>query len=388
MRRKTDRRGFVTAAISGLYFLSGVVSVSAATTLRVVNYNIDADTGGGSGQMGGPTAGPGMSTVLQGIGNEHLQGNAQPIDVLALEELYGSDPTTTLSYVASQLNALYGAGTYAYDTAGDPTTGPTGTGNGPSGLIYNTHTVQDVAAVAIGTISGTGAARAPMRYTLRPIGYGSNANLYLYVSHAKSGSASDISTGTTTDGDRRQVEMSELRSDANSLGSAAHVVYAGDFNVDDSSETAYQTMVSTSLDGGVGAGNDIPNPANNWTDTGTYANILTESATSLNYRDDFQFVTSPAINQPGVELVLGSYATFGNNGTTAKGSSTNLGSNSALSDLPNRSAVLSALTTVTDHLPIVADYSVVGVSPIPEPGTAGLLLVCGILGLKRRSRKS
>src|SRR3954454_15966275 len=81
------------------------MSASGAQTLRVVAYNIDADTGGASGQMGGPTSGPGLITVLQGIGDAHLAGNAQPIDVLALEELYG-DPTVTLGYIVGQLNSI------------------------------------------------------------------------------------------------------------------------------------------------------------------------------------------------------------------------------------------------------------------------------------------
>ena len=118
--------------------------------LRVVTWNIDADTGGGVGQMGGVDGGPGLAAVLQAIGQEHLNGNAQPIDVLALEELNGTGANAanatnaTLEYVVGQLNAIYGAGTYAYDTTTDPTDGSSETGNGPSGLIYNTKTVTDL----------------------------------------------------------------------------------------------------------------------------------------------------------------------------------------------------------------------------------------------------
>src|SRR4051812_12279620 len=68
-----------------------------AQILRVVTYNIDADTGS-SGVPGSD-----LTTVLQGIGNAHLASHAQPIDVLALEELYG-DPSVTLSAIVGQLN--------------------------------------------------------------------------------------------------------------------------------------------------------------------------------------------------------------------------------------------------------------------------------------------
>ena len=100
--------------------------------------------------MGGVDGGPGLVAVLQAIGQEHLAGNAQPIDVLALEELNGTGANAnnatnaTLEYVVTQLNDIYGAGTYAYDTVTDPTDAGD-TGNGPSGLIYNTKTVRESA---------------------------------------------------------------------------------------------------------------------------------------------------------------------------------------------------------------------------------------------------
>ncbi len=75
------------------------------------------------------------------------------------------------------------------------------------------------------------------------------------------------------------------------------------------------------------------------------------------------------LNQTGLQLVSGSYTAFGNNGSTAFGGTVNSPTNTALGDLSNRSDVLTALTTATDHLPVVADYQLVGV---PEPSTATL----------------
>jgi len=339
-----------------------VSSAASTDELRIVTYNVKADTGSND-------SGAGLTTVLQAIGNEHLNGNAQPIDVLALQELY-STPSVTLSYIVGQLNGIYGAGTYAYDTTADPTTG--GSGGGPSGLIYNTKTVRDVGAVAIGTVSGSGAARAPMRYTLQPLATGAAATFYLYVSHAKSGTTSD-------DVNRRNIEAGELRTDAAALGASAHIIYSGDFNLNGSSESTYQTMIAS----GVGQANDPANPAGNWTDTSAFASLLTESAKDLQYRDDFQFVSGPILNQNGLQLVPGSYSVFGNNGSTPLDSAVNLTGNTALSDLSNRTDVLNSLTTATDHLPVVADYKVVGV---PEPSTLALLAV-GVAGLFQAWRK-
>jgi hypothetical protein len=344
-----------TVLMTAFSMAFAVGSVASAEELRIVTYNIKADTGSSD-------SGPGLTTVLQAIGSEHLNGNAQAIDVLALQELY-STPSTTLSYIVGQLNGIYGAGTYAYDTTTDPTTG--GTGGGPSGLIYNTKTVKDVSAVAIGTASDSGAARAPMRYTLQPLGAGSAATFYLYVSHAKSGTASD-------DVNRRNIEAGELRTDAATLGANAHVIYSGDFNLNDSSESTYKTMIAS----GVGQANDPVNSAGNWTDTTAFAGLLTETATKLQYRDDFQFVSGPMLNQNGLQLVPGTYSAFGNNGSISLDSSVNQAANTALGDLSNRTDVLSALTTATDHLPVVADYAVVGV---PEPSTAVLAGIAALI---------
>ena len=81
-------------------------------------------------------------------------------------------------------------------------------------------------------------------------------------------------------------------------------------------EAGYQTMISANVAGGVGQAIDTVNPANNWNTTSTFSNLLTESATFLQFRDDFQFVTAPMLNEPGMQLVPNSYTPFGNNGTT------------------------------------------------------------------------
>jgi hypothetical protein len=360
---------------SAILLLSvAIVASATAQSLRVVAYNIDADTGGADGSMGGSQAGPGLTDVLQAIGRATLAGNAQPIDVLALEELNATKtvpstgtPSKTLDFIVTQLNNIYGAGTYKADTVLDATTG--GTGGGPSGLIYNTHTVQDLGAAVIGSASGSGAPRAPIRYKLAPLGYNDHsADFFLYVSHMKSGT--DSSPGG--DLDRRNVEANTIRTNSASaaVGANAHVIYAGDFNVNDSSEAAYQTMISGTLSGvgTVGQAVDVLNPNNNWNTSGTtsspYQGLFSETATSIRYRDDFQFVTNPMLNQPGMQLVPNSLTTFGNGGGIFHQSVTNSANSAALVDLGQspytpayRSSVVTALTTATDHLPIVADYS-------------------------------
>ncbi|HEX3725236.1 MAG TPA: PEP-CTERM sorting domain-containing protein, partial [Pirellulales bacterium] len=137
-----------------------------------------------------------------------------------------------------------------------------------------------------------------------------------------------------------------------------------------SSEMTYKTMTAA----GIGQANDPANPAGNWTATASFKGILTESAQSLDARYDFQFVSGPMLNQPGMQLVPGSYTAFGNNGTTSIGGASNAAGNTALGDLSNRTDVLTALTTTTDHLPVVADYILV----VPEPSSVWLATIGGI----------
>ena len=145
-----------------------------------------------------------MSTVLQGIGIDKLDGIQRPLDILSLQET-----TTSLqgaTSIVGLLDNLYGAGTYARTTVvGSTTDGTT------EAVIYNTHTVQLLSQTTIGTASGSGEARAPVRAEFQPIGYGSSSAFYLYSDHYKSGtSASDIA--------QRTAEAQAVRSDATTLG--------------------------------------------------------------------------------------------------------------------------------------------------------------------------
>src|SRR5450755_4351846 len=86
-----------------------------ATSLRIVSYNIDDADQGNDNNITAAFAG--LPAVLKAIGQHHIGTNAQPIDVLGVEELN----STTLPSLVSALNNIYGAGSYAYDHASDPT---------------------------------------------------------------------------------------------------------------------------------------------------------------------------------------------------------------------------------------------------------------------------
>jgi hypothetical protein len=339
-----------------------IATTAAGQTLRIVNYNVNADTT--SSGLGSVDGGPGLVDVLQAIGQHHLgDGVAQPIDVLALQELHYDSPSIsqTLTFLVSQLNSIYGAGTYAYDTRIDGTTGNL-TGNGPSGLIYNTHTVVDLGSAQIGSASGSGAPRAPMRYLLQPVGGSASSQFYLYVSHTKSGTDTDSIS-------RRGIEATTIRNNAATLIDSynlpyAHVIYTGDWNLGSSTESGYQNMIAASP--APGQAIDTAIPSNVWSDGSSILKWESEKATKLQFRDDLQLVTASVgtgngvnLTMPGLQMVPGSLEVFGNNGSVAYEGNVTLRTNTALSDLSNQTTILQDLTTATDHLPVVADYTIV-----------------------------
>ena len=396
-----------------LALLSADPSSAQTRTLRIVTYNIQADTVGiATPGIVSPTcgliepydgSGGTFNTncegsvlnggVLEGIGEEIINGDpAQPIDVLALEETT-SNPTTVLPIV-NALNAFY---TYYGIRAGYAMSPYQATeegnspsdGNGPNAMVYNTNTLQLIASVGIatptgGVPSGNGMYRQCVRYEFAPAGVapGTNNEFYVYVSHYKADS------GSTDDADRLG-EARIIRDDESAnLPANSRALYVGDYNPDDNSgEPGYQTICSNTAPNGIIQGQGIDplntnaSPNINWSDSTTSKQILfmlSEESYELRYRDDLQIMTANVYYDAagGLQYVPGTYHSFGNNATTTWGDSVNNGTDTALNDLDPRltsltglsaAVLLEDLTGASDHLPIVADYTI----PIPAPVVAG-----------------
>jgi PKD repeat protein len=371
--------------LGGVAFLvaSGFPAVTTAQTrtLRIVTYNIEDDISGATVPLPGLIAPSGGSVtnggVLEGIGEEILGSDpAQPLDILALQETTSNG--TTVQPIVNGLNAFYlsrniPAG-YAMSTVqGTESGGDTADGNGPNAIVYNTNTVQLIASVPVDPSGGTsklgsasGEYREVMRYEFAPAGVTPTTNneFYIYVSHYKSGT-------TSADLTARTGESGIIRTNSATLPSNARVLYVGDFNVSTSSEVSYQNIVGSTLVGiqGIDPFNTNGTTGINWAN-GSQLAVKTESATDLHYRDDFQVVSSNVFAGAagGLALVSGTYHTFGNNGTTPYQGSVNSGNTSLNSDLTTNVTGISAtqlyqyLTTASDHLPVVADYTI----PVPS----------------------
>jgi hypothetical protein len=385
-------------------------SALASTTLRIVSYNIDSQDQGSDNNITG--AGHTLPTVIQAIGLHHIGTNAQPVDVLGMAEMLTSTTggvNTTMSDFTTQLNNIYGAGTYSFNTAASISNSTGGTINEQTqseGLIYKTSSIQIISVRALPTGSnvllqpnGTYAAahevtggqtipNAPLVYELRPVGFGASADFYMYVSHAR---------GTSDDsaGDARYEEAQELRSDAKyNLPSGAHVIYSGDFNLTNgSNENAYKVLTGQTTSDGINWsdtssiwGNSNPTQGFDPTSktspptTTTFTNSSSDGASTYLYNDstdagtsanssrlDMQLMNRPMLgvygSQPGLQLTPDTadpfdainfpaaqypyaFEAFGNNGSTPRGSAVTNSGNTSLNDLS--STALSPSSVLND----------------------------------------
>jgi len=327
-------------------------------TLRVVNYNITA-----ADQL--PR--PGLATLVQAMAAETVNGLADQVDLLTIQEVQSQ--AVTSANVAATLNAIYGAGTYAHGTLNGGTTGA-----GTQGVVYNTAALRLLEEKAIGTASSTGGPRQTVRYRFQPKDGDATSVFYVYNSHLKS-------LDTVTDAGRRNTEATAIRADADALPEGTNILYVGDFNLYRSSELAYQTFLSA----GPGQAFDPISRPGDWHANSSFVDTFTQAPMfapaegltggGLDDRFDFQIVSGEVMAPGGFTYVAGSYRTFGNNGSVPRNGDINDPRSTALPGLANRTEVLNLLTTFSDHLPVVADYTYETVAAV----TPTLAVTPGIL---------
>ncbi len=315
--------------------------------LRIVTLN--------ASNSGSATAGPraGMETMLTAIGTKVSDdpllpgdsGIAKPIDILCLQEVNSAN-TTGAGYTAL-LNQIYNTNTYAFGTLNGSTTGA-----GTQAIIYNTTAVELISSAAVGTTSLTSLARQNLRYQLRPVGYGAAADIYIYNGHWKAG---------TGDQARRLAEADAIRTDVNNnLPAGANVIYTGDLNVYRSTDLGYARL----LDAGNGQAFDPISAAGNWSGGAEFKAIHTQSpyrqslnpgfggtSGGMDDRFDQQLVTANLNDAEGVAYIPNSYFALVNNGSHALNQPLDSGTGAS-------GPVLNTLSSILDHLPVVADYQV------------------------------
>ncbi len=335
---------------------------SAHAQLRILDYNVAASSSSSSGPR------PGMDTVLQAIGDQNRSGFSRPVDIMLMQE--GHSVTTTGQAYADLLNTLTSGTAYRPSTVDGASTG-----SGRPMVVYNSAAVVLIGEEALGTAGVSSQPRQTLRYQFRPVGYDASADFYVYNSHLKSDSDS-------TSRNRRLIETTVNRANADALGDGVNIIYVGDLNVYSGTEASFQKLLAA----GNGQGFDPTGQVGAWSDNAAYKAFHTQSpATTAAYggqitggvddRFDFQLVSNEWLDGRGLDFVSGSYWAFGNTATHTMSGAITTGDPAALQaflpgyTLGQSTTVLTNLARVTDHLPVVADYQ------LPAKMTAGLAAV-------------
>ena len=177
-------------------------------------------------------------------------------------------------------------------------------GGDATGFVYNTATVGLMESIELpGALT-----HSMLRGKFRPADTFGESDFYVYATHLKSGT-------TTSDQSRRQAEMSLIRANADALGDGPHVIVAGDWNMQSSSEGAWSVATS--------AGNaqlfDPANAPGNWSDNPAFQRWHTQNTAFMLRRLDLQMISDELRDGTGLDYVDGSFHVFGNNGTHGLG---------------------------------------------------------------------
>ena len=279
-----------------------------------------------------------MATILEAIGNESVAGNAEPLALLAVQETdlptSGGDSLGRIETILEDLypNSEFATAATSLDGGGDAT-----------GFIFNT----GLLSLTDSEEFDVGFTHNSLRGTFRPTGTFGESDFSVYVTHLKAGNAS-------SDRSRRAAEASLLRADMDALGVGAQIILAGDLNVRSSNETSFSTFVSP----GVGQLFDPVSSPGTWHDNAAFRGLHTQNPKDptnggggMDDRFDFQLISGELLDGVGIDYVAASYRAFGNNGTHQLNQSITTGTGAT-------PEVLAALASVSDHLPVVADYEI------------------------------
>lgn len=374
--------GLVLASVS-----IGLVSLArpAAAQLRIVTYNTNTfGTEVGSSNI--RTVRPEADIVFEAIGEENVRGIARPADIILLQEQ--QQPDTTTQNLVQRLNNIYADRgiTYARGFRVGDTTGGSGFGTPNAGeirqsVVYRTDTVQLIAEDSFGDLSGgiVSQPRETLLHQFRPVGFGPEADLFIFNSHFEAGDSPEDLAG-------RETEAREIRQfiDSNNLGDR-NVIVAGDLNVssnfESSGENAFNGQSSLGFLSADGDGRvldplfpngevvnfSIADPGVPNTQFGVdLGPQLTQSPSNgggplvgggIDDRFDFILQSDELLDGDGIASIDGTLRAFGNNGSTFN-DQINDGNTIEIQGLESftTAQVLDALEAASDHLPVITDF--------------------------------
>lgn len=263
-------------------------------------------------------------------------------DVMIAQEL--STVGAQAQFLANVLNVIF-PGEYAVGTFF----------NGPdtnNGFFYRTAVFDFVSADTIATNL-----RCITHTVVRLDGYsGSGGELHLYSAHLKA-------SATAADQAQRLEECTRWRNRTNLHPAGTNFIGGGDFNMQASTETAYQKLIGSEADND-GRFFDPINVTGTWNNNSGLAWVHTQSPKNasnpyggatggMDDRFDFLLCSSSLVDAEGMSYITGTYDPYGNDGLHC--------CNAALNDpptIPEGAAMANALTEASDHLPVILELQV------------------------------
>ncbi len=270
-------------------------------------------------------------------------------DVIVVQEI--ANQTAVDAFRDQVLNATGGPGGFSAATFTNTAS------NLDQALFYRAAKVSEISAGYAIIPPVTPPANSPRdayRWQIRPNDDPSgNSDLYIYSMHLHS-----------TDPALRQAQATDVRNNADALPVGSFVIYAGDLNLQSSSEGAYEQL--TGAPDSVGRGFDPLSMPGAWSNNYSFRQIHTQSphqdhdtpespappggvGGGLDDRFDFLLVSGTLRDGAGVDYITGTYRAFGNDGEHY---------NADINDppvIPEGIDVANALHAASDHLPVVMD---------------------------------
>jgi len=196
-------------------------------------------------------------------------------------------------------------------------------------------------------------------WKFRPDGYTADeASIRIYVVHLKASQGSDNEQ-------KRLAEVQAMRTRMETFPVGQNYMVAGDFNIYNSNEPAYQWMVSTDP-GSAGVVHDPIDRVGNWHDSWTFRDVHTQSTQRVSFaggatggmddRFDQILISHACDDDEGISYISGSYIAFGNDGLLEPSRL-----DSAINSPPNQAVpetTANALYYASDHLPVYLDIQV------------------------------
>lgn len=314
--------------IAFLFFVT-----TANAQIRVVTYNIAKCIGNHEA----------LAAVFDAASLDDSHGEALPVSLFLFQEV-SQDKEKVLHRL---LGEKYSMGTYTNQ----------GESGGAQAMFYDSTQLMEVVDSHADIF--TGATRYADRWKLDGIGDNKGLSLWVYSMHLKA------SLGTENK-KQREFGANAIVENIATLPEGCNVIVVGDMNFYKVSEPGYQLFIQTLID---------PLGIEEWAGEDG-ADKHTQSPRKirkgglihggLDDRFDFQLISKSLQDGKGLDIVAGSYHSFGNDGKHYD-IALNDGDNEFFpSDSIRANELATALHDASDHIPVIVDYDVVKVEVSPE----------------------